>query len=132
MAGALDIVSVALLAAPGVAALVGRRVYPVMAPQGAELPNIAITLVSDNDDMLLSGAAQFPESRVSVVSRGLTATQMLNLADAVKVALRNITHQPVGDALDVCIHKSGTDFTAVFDDPLSFEQTTDYMVRWRE
>lgn len=132
MTGAIDIVSEVLRANPEVAALVGNRVYPVLAPQGAAFPNIALTLVSDNDDMLLSGAAQFPESRVSVVSRGLTATQMMNIADTVKVALRNITHRTVGDALDVCIHKAGTDFTAAFDDPLSFEQTTDYMVRWRE
>ena len=135
MATALEIISTVLLANTGVTAIVEQRIYPVLAPQGAELPNIVITLVSDNDDQMLAGAAQLPESRVSVISRGRTATEMMDLADAVKLVLRDIIHQSIGTdplSADVCIWKAGTDFTSAFDDPLCFEQTTDYLIRWRE
>lgn len=133
MANALEIVSAALLASGDVTALVGQRVYPVLAPQNALFPNIVITLISDNDDQMLSGAAKLPESRVSVISRGTDATEMMDVADAVKLALRDIIHQSIGTiSTDVCIWKSGTDATTVFDDPPCYEQTTDYMVRWRE
>jgi hypothetical protein len=136
MANSLDIMAEILLSDTGVAALVGGRVYPVLAPQESVLPNIVITQVSDNDQMLLSGAAQLPESRVSVVSRGRNATEMMNVADAVKAALRNIIHETVGGSpplsTDVCVYKTAVDITSVFDGPINYEQSVDYMVRWRE
>jgi hypothetical protein len=136
MANSLEIVAEILLADSNITALVGDRVYPVMAPQRAVLPNIVITQVSDNDPMHLAGASRLPESRVSVVSRGGTATEMMNVADAVKAALRDIIHESVGGSPalsnDVCVYKTAVDITSVFDDPISFEQSVDYMVRWRE
>lgn len=136
MANSLDIITEILLADAGVVALVGNRIYPLMSPQNSALPNIVVTQVSDNDPMHLAGAARLPESRVSVVSRGATATQMMNVADAVKVALRDIIHETVGGSpplsTDVCVYKTAVDITSVFDDPISYEQSVDYMVRWRE
>ena len=136
MANSLDIVVALLLGDSGVTTLVGDRVYPVLAPQESVLPNIVVTQVSDNDPMHLAGASRYPESRVSVVSRGRTATEMMNLADAVKLALRDIIHQSVGGSPpfsdDVCVYKTAVDITSVFDDPMSYEQSVDYMVRWRE
>lgn len=136
MANSLDIITEILLSDPGVTALVDDRVYPLVAPQESVLPNIVVTQVSDNDPMHLTGASRLPESRVSVVSRADTATGMMDLADAVKAALRDIIHQTVGGSpplsTDVCVYKTAVDITSVFDDPMSYEQSVDFMVRWRE
>ncbi len=141
MANSVEIVVTLLLGDSTITGLVGNRIYPVFAPQQSQLPNIVVTQVSDNDPMHLAGASRYPESRVSVVSRGSTATEMMNVADAVKAALRDIIHAEVGslplpseDTLssDVCAYKTAVDITSVFDDPISFEQSVDYMVRWRE
>ena len=97
MLNAIEIVRSILVGNAGVSALVGSsRVYPLMAPQNSVLPNLVVTQISDNDPRTLSGQAQYPETRVSVVSRGSTVTEMMNLADAVKLALRDITHQSIG------------------------------------
>lgn len=136
MANALEIIVSILLDDAGVAALVGNRIYPLLAPQNSVMPNIVITQISDNDPLHLGGASQLPESRVSVVSRGQTVTEMMNIADAVRAALRDIIHETVGSSpvlsSDVCVYKTAVDITATFDNPTVYEQSVDYMVRWRE
>ncbi|MFN9110104.1 MAG: DUF3168 domain-containing protein [Bacteroidota bacterium] len=136
MANSLEIVVSLLLDDAGVAALVGNRIFPVLAPQNAVMPNIVVTQISDNDPPHLGGASRLPDSRLSIVSRGSTATEMMNVADAVKAALRDVIHQSVGGSPplsdDVTIWKTAVDITSVFDNPTTYEQSVDYMIRWRE
>lgn len=65
----------ALLAAPGVAALVGARVYRDERPEGDPLPAIVILLVSDPRPMTYSGAQSLRRARLQLDclgdSRGL-------------------------------------------------------------
>ena len=132
MLNAIDIATAALLADSGITALVGRRVWPVIAPQDSALPNIVVTQISEIDVNHMSGnSGRLPESRISIVSRGTTATEMMNLADTVKIALRDIQHQSIGGSPDVTIQKASTDVTQFFDEPPVFEQTADYRIRWR-
>jgi hypothetical protein len=131
LASAIDIAVRALLADPQVSTLVGGRIYPIVAPQRESLPNIVVYQISEVDSLILNGhAAQFPESRISVVSRGSTATEMLNIGDAVKTALQNISRQVLEGRL-ASFFKGGSDVTQFIDDPPVFERTTDFRVRWQ-
>jgi hypothetical protein len=139
MANALDIIASYLVADSGVQALVGAvqpRVYPMLAMQNSVLPNIVLLQISESDGRHLTGIqAQYPEARVSVVSRGSTATEMMNLADAVKAALRDIIHADMGsptEATDICIYRGDTDMTMYAEEGRAYEQTTDFYVRYRQ
>lgn len=131
MANAVDIVTY-LLNDGGSPPLVSGRVYPLLAPHGAVLPNIVVMQISEDDPKQLAGTTSgYPISRVSVISRGATVTDMMNTADDVKAALKDVTHETVNGTLDVTITRTSTDIMIPYNNPDVFEQTTDFMVRFR-
>jgi hypothetical protein len=138
MANGVDIIAAVLMADTGVKALVGSanpRVYPVIAQQTSPLPNIVLVQISDNDPYHLGGVqAEYPEARISVVSRGKTATEMMNVGDAAKDALKNIVHATVSGlsgAADITIYRGPSDVMGFDEESKVFEQTSDFYVRYR-
>lgn len=131
MASAIDIGVAACLAQPEIAALVSDRVFPNVAPQGSDFPNVVVYQSGESDDLILSGpSADFPEARLSFVCRALTATSMLDLGDNLKDTLKTILRQRfVGR--EASFIKTATDVTGFADDPPVHERTIDFHVRWR-
>lgn len=135
---ALRITIAALLAAPGVSAAVGARVYPFIAPQGSAWPHIIVGLVSEDDEQMLSGAGLFFDARVEVACIATSATAADALGEAVKVALQDVTNQafddgelPPGFSAVATILKDGADVSDYSDDLTVFRRIMDFRVRWQ-
>lgn len=126
---AVSIAVQALLAANGVKALVKDRINPNVAPQGTDLPDIVVTLISDHDDVLLAGAAQFPDARVSIACRGTSFKSADAVGDAVVAALRDLRGTFAGKA--ATFFKEGTDVTDYSDDFSTHRRIIDYRIRYR-
>jgi len=86
----------ALLAESNVTAVVGVRVEPVFLPQGSALPAVVVSQVSDQDELLLQGQAQYPIARfvVDAVAESFAAAD--SLGDEVKSALSDWRGEAAG------------------------------------
>jgi hypothetical protein len=136
---ALTTVIAILVEDDAIAAVVSNRIYPVVATQGAPRPHLVVSLVSEEDEQMLSGAGGYPESRVSVECIADTATAADALGEAVKGALGDVTHRTVGEidaspslAVTATVYKAGADITDAADDRSVFRRVLDFMVRWRD
>ena len=131
MASAIDIGIAAALAATAVTDIVTDRIFPIVAPQTSASPNIIVSIISEHDDILLSGhSAKYPNARVSFICRGDSATDILNLGDALKASLENISNASIAGQI-ATFFKTSTDVTGFADTPPIFERTIDFMIRWR-
>ncbi len=124
----------ALLAAPGVTALVADRIYPIAAPPfndpGEHHDDIIVNLIHEDDEMLLQGAARFPEARVSIECRSVSAASAIRIGEAVKTALQEIA----GDTFagrKAWFFKEGTDATERNDSVGLSRRHLDFYVRWK-
>lgn len=86
---ALPIIEAILSAASPVTALLGDRIFYVIAPQGAVRPYAVLLQATESDEHLLQGAAQFPESSINVVVYGDTYPAIEKAGDAVVAALQD-------------------------------------------
>lgn len=120
----------ALLADSGIGSIVAARVWPVIAPQVAELPNVIVYMVSEDDEMLLRGTAGFPEARVSVECRAATFTAANALGEAVKTALLPL-HRAAFAGVLVSFAKASTDLTDFADDTRTHRRILDFYARWQ-
>lgn len=80
---ATPIVRAVLAATPAVASAVGDRIFYSAAPQGAARPHIVIVGGPERDEVLLCGAARWPEAAVSVVITADTHAEADTIGDAV-------------------------------------------------
>lgn len=127
---AVNITTQALLAAAGVTALVGQRINPGPFPQSETYPAIAVHLVSEPDEYLLQGAAQYFESRVSIECGGTTFGSVDTLGEAVKTALSDI-HLGAYAGKTATFYKEATDATDYSDETEIYRRILDYQIRWR-
>nr|WP_276557545.1 DUF3168 domain-containing protein [Prosthecomicrobium hirschii] len=120
-----------LLADPTMTGLVASRVYPLVAPQKADYPNVIVHMIFENEDMLLAGASEFAEARVSIECRAKDATTANTLAERVKDAFRGIQERTVSGCI-ASIRKEGTDVSDFTDDASVFRRILDFYVWWRK
>lgn len=120
-----------------VTGIVGQRIYPLFAPQGAAMPNIVVHLIHEDDPDLLQGAGKYPESRVSVESRTAGNIPVLGtLGQAVIDAMQDKTSYAIANCI-ATIRKEGSDETDssietnALGTPDSVRRITDFYVRWR-
>jgi hypothetical protein len=118
----------ALLANPAVTQLVTNRVWPSLAPQDAPTPNIIVHRISESDDLLLRGHAQFPLARISVECRGTTFRAADGLGEAVDAALKPL-HRESLSGQSVSFSKQGTDVSGFADDSKIHTRILDFYVR---
>ena len=76
-----------LLADPGIAALVGTRIYPGVRPQAGPLPAIVFNLISATPSYSDDGEDGIAEKRVQIDCWGVTYTDAKKTARAVTAAL---------------------------------------------
>jgi len=134
---AVNIATQTLLAAQPVKDIVGQRVYPVYAPQGAKLPHIVIHLIHEEDPDFLSGASRYRNSRVSLELR--TAGDipgLFTLAPVVLNAMQNKANYSIA-GYTATISKEGTDQTDASDltgangVPQVTRRIMDFYIWWR-
>lgn len=134
--GSVPITVKTLLANSGVTALVGQRIYPYEVPQDAAANNIAVHLIYEDEQVLLAGATQWPQGRVSVECRAESGTLANDMAEAVKDALRD-KHLYSILGCEVTFRKEGTDVTDSSQETNASggsdvnRRILDFYVRWR-
>ena len=127
---ALNATIQSLLANAGVAALVGRRIYPITAPQGGAVPYIVVHLISERDDFVLAGHAGYPEARVSVDCRSTKSTEAQMIGEAVKAALQPL-HLAPSAGVTVSFRKEGSDYSDYADESQIYRRIMDFYARWQ-
>ena len=80
-----------LSADAGVTALVALRTYPLVAPQGAEMPFIVYNRISSGRQYSLTGYSNLENPRMQVDCYGTTYSEAKALSEAVITALRGAT-----------------------------------------
>jgi hypothetical protein len=121
-----------LLDAAPVAAIVGTRIYPVMAPQAVALPYIVVTMVNEDSEYALIGATGGRQSRVEVACHASSFGAVELLAEAVIGAAEAVIHETVGaeELGPVTMYKQGTDLADISEDRSVFRRLMDFVVRW--
>lgn len=127
----LAIVTSLLNAAVPVADVVGPRIYPIMAKQGAAPPLLIMNIVGGIDSDTLAGAGRYYQQRVSIEVLHTNATDCMALGDAVLTALSDVIKQTVAGFSDVDVAFAGTDFTDYADDQSAYRRTLQFTVRFR-
>lgn len=98
-----------------VAAIVTKRVYPVVIPQKGSFPAVTYQRVSGNRVNGLDGAGELVQARVQVDCWAESYSAVRALADAVSAALTGIGFLPVGDRDgfedEVLVHRVILEFT---------------------
>lgn len=73
-----------ILAGPGVADLIGDRIYPNVLPQGATYPAASMRMVSPGIDYLLTGESGWHQARVQLNVVATSSTQALQVASEIR------------------------------------------------
>lgn len=128
---ALTVTISALLAAPGVVAFTGQRIYPVEAPEGAPFPFIIVNLIGEPTDQVLHGVTAYYDSRVQIGCTAETATEANSMGEAVKAALEIIEKASIAGKTDVDISKEASDYSDTNDARTVKRRIMDFRVRWR-
>ncbi len=121
----------------GVVGYCSDRVYPGRSPQGGEIPNIVVSLISEEQETILAGHQDAYVSRVSIACHG----QYYNIADAigeqVKEAMALAIHKPVfndespaEEIATVTAWKATTDLVDHDEERTIFRRIMDYRIRW--
>ena len=90
MITAVSLAIKALSAQSSVTAITSTRIYVSPLPQGTALPAIAVALSAEDEEMLLAGSSQYPESSVQVHCLAAKGSAALDLGETVKLALRDL------------------------------------------
>jgi hypothetical protein len=124
--------------APAVSAIVSDRVYPVEATQAKARPYIAVTLVYERDEPILTGGSEWLESTVEVQCIASTAMAADELGYAVYAVLGNLINETVTDggspssfSHQVTTMKGGADHFDTSNDGKVFRRLTEYVVCWK-
>ena len=139
----------ALLNSEYVTALVGQAVYPTAAPQNTSPPYIVVSLVHEDQDIILEGARDGFFSRVSISCIAGTASNAERMGEGVKECMSGILNTPIDAAFwaeddywadpvhwdddnlsRLTAFKSGPDFSDYSADRRFFRRQIDYRLRW--
>lgn len=135
---ALQILLRLLLDDSGVTQIVGDRVFPVLRPQGTDMPAIAVSSLHEDQDVTLSGHRQAFTNRVSVECFAADVATADGLGEAVKSALEVAHIELLDDDAsppDVVarvdfIVKDGADILDFSEDRRVFRRVIDFRMRW--
>lgn len=120
----------ALLANGTVTGVVSNRVQPFPLKQGTALPAIAVALSNEEDELTLSGSAQYPDTTVQVHCVATSATAAIQLGEKVKGALRDLLFSD-SPPVNASFTKDALDFTDYSDDLTTHRRVMGFSVRWR-
>lgn len=123
----------ALLAQAGVTGTTSTRIYPFPLPPTTTLPAIAVAMTAEDEEYLLSGASQYPETSIQIHCIALKAKDAIILGEAVKTALRDLLYTDSNSppTARASFKKDGPDFTDYADDLSTHRRLMTYTVRWR-
>jgi hypothetical protein len=125
----------ALVASGPVSALVGRRIYPILAPQTAALPFIVWRPSGISREHTLSGPMGVPTVSVEMQLLANTYEQARDLADKVRVVLdgyggtlnnTEVKHVSLEQESDDFVQLAGGDLPPVY------QVTQTYNILWQE
>lgn len=122
-----------LTGASAVAGLTGSRIYPLVCPQGTDLPAAVIQGVSGRRDYHMAGETDLRERRVQVDAYGRTYAASNALADAIASALSGFSGTQGGTEFQGIFLEQERDFF----DPAKEEtsrvhrRSMDFMVKYR-
>ncbi len=109
-------------------------VYPVVAPQTAELPFVVTTLVHEAQDFVIEGANHAFFARIQIAAHGDSPAKADELAEIVKEVLEITVNRTVSEAgipwAGATFWKEGTDLHDYSDDRSVFRRITDWRLRW--
>ncbi|PIO96858.1 tail completion protein gp17 [Pleomorphomonas carboxyditropha] len=126
---AIVITIAALAGAANVAAIVGDRVEIEPGTPSTPPPRITVALVDEEETYTLSGAGNYPTSRVSVICVALSAADAHRLAAEVKAALNDCDGEFSG--FYATFRKAGTEYADWSDDQTTHRVIVDYLVDWK-
>lgn len=92
-----QIVILKLLASPAVTTVVGDRIWPGVAQQGASAPFLVLHTPGKQNRQLLDGDAGYPRSRVRIECVAASAAAAEALGRRVFDALKNVTNETIVD-----------------------------------
>jgi hypothetical protein len=129
-------ISTVLLADPAVAAVIGTRIYPVLAPASADLPFATWRRSGVQRQQTLSGPMGMPTVLLSIELFAITYEAVRDLADRVRRALDGYGGSPsdsvvvnnvsLDNEIDGFVQLAGGDMPPVY----SVSQT--YSIMWQE
>lgn len=96
----LQIAHDVLIADAAVAAIVGDKVHPKLAPQGESYPYVVVKVAATEPFNSLDGYADLSRNEVIVLAYAMEETVAGQLADACRAALQNAKHLCLGRAQD--------------------------------
>jgi len=129
MITAVSLAIKALSAQSSVTAITSTRIYVSPVPQGTVLPAIAVALSAEEEEYLLAGSSQYPQSTVQIHCLAAKGSAALDLGDTVKIALRDLLF--TSGSVKASFAKEAVDFTDYADDQSSARRVMSFSVRWR-
>lgn len=113
-----------------VAAMVGRRVYPVDMPQESDCPAIVVTPVRLVDDLLLQGQAHYPVIDIITDAVANDWRQCDELGDLIKDALIDFHGNAAG--YHAIVYLEEIDFTDRGEDGERWRRRIAWSIRYRK
>ena len=112
-------------------------VYPIVIPQDAKLPCLVVTLVHEDQQIVIERAQNGFRSRVSVACHGADPDATNDLGEAVKRSLETVIHRQImTDASPpqvqtvATVMKAGSDMFDYDDSRTVFRRTIDFHLNW--
>jgi hypothetical protein len=121
-----------LKADPGVAALVGPRVYHETKPQSPTYPAICYAKSSVERYMTLAGPSSLVKARVAVEVWARTSADMIAVGDAVKDALDGVTGSLGGLSIQFCEYDSEADLSEFEGDRADRHLSLEFVITYNE
>ncbi len=95
-----------LNASPGLAALVGSRIYLDTRPEEDALPAVVYELITDRQDDARLGERETVKARMQVNCLGAIAEDAVNVREAVRLAAHNQSGAIAGYTVIACLEDS--------------------------
>ena len=95
-----------LNASPGLAGLVGSRIYLDTRPEEDALPAVVYELITDRQDDARLGERETVKARMQVNCLGANAEDAVNVREAVRLAAHNRSGTIAGYSVIACIEDS--------------------------
>lgn len=129
-------VSTVLVSDPAVAAIVGTRVYPVIAPAAADLPFATWRRVGVQREHTLNGPMGMPTVLLAIDLYALTYEAVRDLADRVRLALDGYGGSPSDSVVvnNVSLDNEADGFVQLAggDMPPVYSVTMTFSIMWSE
>ncbi|RVD16865.1 MAG: DUF3168 domain-containing protein [Mesorhizobium sp.] len=119
----------ALLSRAAVKAITGTRVYPFPLPPKTRLPAIAVAMAGEDDEYMLDGAGQYPETSLQFHCVAATAKAAIELGEVVKQEMRDLHYTAAG--ADALFTKEALDYTDFATDLSTHRRIMGFSNRWR-